>query len=275
MKLVTCELTSEKLLGMSEKQLADFSTQQLREKQSSTAEQGSILRTSTQEVLEARQRNTMAGQQESWRGGSGAGAAVALEGDSIAENMQDESNKRKRLEEKMAKNAAAPAVAEGSRSLEIEQKVLSEGKQSIKGKAPGGLTSNKRPIDIDVGSRFVNLPVSPSASSPSSGRPTKLKKLDVDTSGADVAKGEEASSPRNKATNALDLLRGKSNATSPSAQSHASTAATVRALQNGHLLELESSIGTKGFVITRPGGIFIDCRSFCENRCNLTDNILQ
>eukprot|EP01035_Chromulina_nebulosa_P025086 gene25086-32714_t len=62
MKLVTCELSSEKLLGMSEKQLADFTTQQLREKQSSTAEQGSILRTSTQEVLEARQRNTMAGQ---------------------------------------------------------------------------------------------------------------------------------------------------------------------------------------------------------------------
>ena len=256
---------------MSEKQLADFTTQQLREKQSSTAEQGSILRTSTQEVLEARQRNTMAGQQESWRGGSGAGAAVALEGDSIADNMQEESNKRKRLDEKMS-SGAATAVAQGSRSLEIEQKVLSDVKQNPKGavlKAPGAATSNKRPIDVDAATRFVSLPVSPTgAASPTAARPTKLKKLDIETSETQSAKAEEASSPRNKTTNVLDMLRSKSSATSPSSQSHSREEGsnTVRALQNSQMVELESSIGTMGFVITRPGGIFIDCRSFCENR---------
>lgn len=271
MKLVTCELSSEKLLGMSEKQLADFTTQQLREKQSSTAEQGSILRTSTQEVIEARQRNTMAGQQESWRGGSGAGAAVALEGDSIAYNMQEENNKRKRLEERTS-SGAANSVAQGSRSLEIEQKVLSDGKQNPKGavvgRAPGTATSNKRPIDVDAGSRFVGPPVSPSgAASPSAARPTKLAKLDIETSESQLSKMEEVSSPRNKTTNLLDMLRNKSSATSPSSQPHSrEEGSSIRALQNSQMVELESSIGTKGFVITRPGGIFIDCKSFCENR---------
>ena len=245
---------------MSEKQLADFTTQQLREKQSTSAEQGAILRTSTQEVLEARQRNTMAGQQETWRGGSGAGS-TGLDGD----DSHEESSKRRRVEE---------SQSEESRSVEIEKKALSEGKQGAKAvtNKPSTPVSNKRPIDVDAGTRMISNPSSPSSSSFAQ-RPAKLKKLEMtessESSPSGAAKGEDPQSPRNKAPSVLELLRNKS-APSPTSHSRSTeplpVVAPVKALQNNQMAELESSVGAHGFVITRPGGVFIECKAYSTNR---------
>jgi len=296
MKLVTCELTSEKLLGMSEKELADFTTRQLREKQSSTTEQESILRTSTQEVLEARQRNTMSGQQESWRGGSGAGTGVVLDSDNggggDSSNQQNEmdmtedggsagNGKKRRLygEGEVSKGEGDGKLPDG-RSLEIEKKVHSESKQAAKSAAAAtgtrGAAGTKRSIDVDAGSRFVGLqPTSPSISaalSASSGdeeRPAKLKKLELD------ALDSSSPSPRSKGPSVLDLLRNKSAAAplSPTAEDPNAVAQTTvseltgfaAALRSGSFEKLLTSAGSFEMVITKPGGIVIECVAYSTN----------
>jgi len=276
---------------MSEKELADFTTRQLREKQSSTTEQESILRTSTQEVLEARQRNTMSGQQESWRGGSGAGTGVVLDSDNGGGDSNNQHSEMDVTDEgggvgngKKRRLHGEGDVGEGEgkldgRSLEIEKKVCSDSKQAVKSTAGAGSRNSagtKRSIDVDAGSRFVGLqPTSPSPSAVSASageeeRPVKLKKLEMDSI-------DSAPSPRSKGPSVLDLLRQKPVASLPLSPTAADSSSVVQksdfestgfvaTLRSNNFEQLLTSAGTFEMVITKPGGIVIECVAYSANR---------
>lgn len=292
---MTCELNAEKLLSMSEKQLADFTTQQLREKHSNDAEQGAILRTSTQEVLEARHRNTMAGNSESWRGGQGSGSVTAQETeDAIINHASEQNGKKRRLEENEQGLSSAGQMEvflaseigrqqSQSRPSEIEKRVIDELKAS------SGKSSNKRPIDVDAGSRFVS---SPKAAAPVSERPAKVKKLE----GSSQEKEGPSSpvptpSPRNKAPSVLTLLKAtetslltadnsgpvpvpvpaavdaeEEKSSSIMSEQPSSLSAVRNAIDSGDLVRLENSTGGQSFAVTRPGGIIIDCSIYSSSR---------
>ena len=212
-------MTIEDLLKLQASEFADTETQKTREKGRSNAEQSALLATSRNEDVNSKIRAVMSGSSEDWRSKSSTT-------DSSEDNNYNDRGEPSEVKKRKIESAAAT-----SRSEEIEKAVLASLSQS----ANDAISSRKRPLDVDAGTRITAAKIS------------KLPKLEIVEEKNIESKEEfvliapissespksvesprvKIDSPKVKAPNLLELLKANPNNANAAAVSSSSTIAPI------------------------------------------------
>jgi len=243
----------EQLLGMSAQNLADTSTQLLRQKQLHSIMEDA-LKKSTEEEWEEKRRQVMAGQAEAWRSG-GSNAVVEaplslstkatpapempeLAADtsidaSIDTAMMDlvefpESPRKHNGEDTSATSSTSSSISmPTSRSLEIEQKVLASQQKGVSANTTNTTEATrvpKRSMDADSVTRFTT--------SSNAGKQAKVPRLDevreesmsketpLPSPSSRSSTMTSLESPKNKAPSLLEILKSSHAGSSDSQDNH-------------------------------------------------------
>lgn len=306
LKLISADLTIEELLNMSAQQLADATTQQKRQQERSNVLQDAYRGVSTQETIEARNREVMSGAVEAWRTGE-LDSSLKRSINSSLGSSSSSSSSNEASSSVAAVSSTSPGgtidvgmtvemITESGSSKDQSESETSEAKTAASSshwdttglkKTP----TSKRPLDVDAMSRFNihsahDFPPSIETSSElnEKNNSAKLSRLSEINASQSITMSKE--SPRNKPPPTLlhSILANQVSSKLAKEKSDSASSATGGSMMSSKksssgnewssakLCKLISSAGSYDFSIVRPahGGnnksVVLKCQGLIADR---------